>query len=211
MRDVAVRFGIGLLRWCLSQNDVISIYAHNCIDTPSVIWGCHWAGLTVAPSSPLSNAREYAFQLKDSGAKAIVTQQSLLPLVLEAARAVGLSNDRIILIGDVPASCLPFQHIKSFISPVVSRSQLRPRKTNLPHEDPAFLCYSSGTTGHPKGVVLTHTNIIANVLQNRTCDSGHLTWHTDDITAQDSKGDKVVAFLPFYHIYGKSNLRCSHE
>jgi acyl-CoA synthetase (AMP-forming)/AMP-acid ligase II len=179
----------------------MSIFAHNSIDTPAVIWGCHWAGLTVAPSSPLNGAREYAFQLTDSGAKGIVTQRSLLPTVEKAARLAGLRQDRIILIEDALDATLPYQHFTTFIP----RNTLTGQQSRIkvqPSVDLAFLCYSSGTTGHPKGVMLTHTNIIANILQNRACDSKHLTWHSSNINESESRGDKIVGFLPFYHIYG---------
>lgn len=204
VHDTALRFGKGISSsWNLGQGDVMSIFAHNSIDTPAVIWGCHWAGLTVAPSSPLSNAREFAFQLKDSGAKGILTQRSLLPTVRKAVKLAGLREDRIILIGDEPDAKLPFQHFTTFTTQPTSQAA---RKRVVPSVDLAFLCYSSGTTGHPKGVMLTHTNIIANILQNRACDSNYLTWHTSNVSRCDGKGDKVVGFLPFYHIYGRLML-----
>lgn len=184
----------------------MSIFAHNSIDTPAVIWGCHWAGLTVAPSSPLNSVREYAFQLTDSGAKGIVTQRSLLPTAEKAARLAGLRQDRIILIEDAPDATLPYQHFTTFIPTNTFTGQQSPRIKVEPSVDLAFLCYSSGTTGHPKGVMLTHTNIIANILQNRACDSKYLTWHSSSISKSESRGDKIVGFLPFYHIYGLTSL-----
>lgn len=181
---------------------MISILAHNSIDTPAVIWGCHWAGLAVAPSSPLSNAREYSFQLKDSEAKKIVTERALLPVAREAARSAGLSDDDIVLMGDDAEGFPPFQRVADIGPKDALAGQQACRKKIRPSVDLAFLCYSSGTTGQPKGVMLSHTNIIANVLQNRACDSKHLTWNTSDIGDCTSQGDKMIGFLPFYHIYG---------
>lgn len=66
-----------------------------------------------------------------------------------------------------------------------------------PKKDLAFLVYSSGTTGHPKGVMLSHENIVANTLMIKVAEGGNLSWKG----GKDGRGDKILAFLPFYHIY----------
>ncbi|KAK3077137.1 hypothetical protein LTS18_011120, partial [Coniosporium uncinatum] len=68
--------------------------------------------------------------------------------------------------------------------------------------DLAFLVYSSGTTGHPKGVMLTHSNIVSNVIMIKAGESGNLT-HDG---GPDGQGDRILAFLPFFHIYGLTCL-----
>lgn len=70
-----------------------------------------------------------------------------------------------------------------------------------PATDLAFLAYSSGTTGLPKGVMLTHRNVVSNVLQLGAAESENLGW----------RRDKLLGFLPFYHIYGLSTSRISSE
>ena len=67
-----------------------------------------------------------------------------------------------------------------------------------PKKDLALLVYSSGTTGHPKGVMLSHENIIANILMLKAGEAGKISWNG----GPDGKGDNVLAFLPFFHIYG---------
>ena len=62
-----------------------------------------------------------------------------------------------------------------------------------PGEDLAFLVYSSGTTGLPKGVMLTHHNIVANMIQNAVVSRSFIDW----------RRDKALGFLPMYHIYGR--------
>lgn len=81
-----------------------------------------------------------------------------------------------------------------------------PKRSIMPKTDVAFLAYSSGTTGQPKGVRLSHYNITSNILQISLAD-GNATWDGSKSVAgiQDAppgKGDKILACLPFYHIYG---------
>ncbi|KAL9030340.1 MAG: hypothetical protein Q9196_001535 [Gyalolechia fulgens] len=201
VKDTAVEFGNGLKSvWEWRHGDVLGLFARNSIDTPSVLWGCHWAGGTVSPANPGYTLDELAFQLKDSGAKALVTQKSLLPVATKAAKQVGIPDDRIILIGDDGHETLRFKHFRSIRNPAgpsrYSRTKINPKK------DLAFLVYSSGTTGHPKGVMLSHENIVSNILMGKVAEGDNLSWDG----CPDGNGDRLLAFLPFYHIYGLVTL-----
>lgn len=77
---------------------MFAFYTTNRIDTPALTWGCHWADGIVSPANPAWTAEELAFHLKDAGAKALVTQLGSLQVVREAARKVGVLEDRIILL-----------------------------------------------------------------------------------------------------------------
>lgn len=68
-----------------------------------------------------------------------------------------------------------------------------------PKKDPAYLMYSSGTTGYPKGALLSHHNIVSNVLQTDAVEGRHLTYNG----GEDGRVDRVLIFLPLFHIYGK--------
>ena len=81
----------------------------------------------------------------------------------------------------------------------ISRTQRSRRVKMNPKEDLAFLVYSSGTTGHPKGVMLSHENIVSNILMLKAGEAGNVTWNG----GIDGKGDNILAFLPFFHIYGE--------
>jgi len=178
--------------WEWEKGDVLALFTPNCIDTPAVMWGCHWAGGIVSPANPGYTADEFAFQLKDSGAKAIVTQKAMLDVVLRAAKQVGIPDDRICLMGDEKDTTYKFKHFTS-VRNLAGTSRYRRVKINAA-EDLAFLPYSSGTTGRPKGVMLTHRNIVSNTMMNHFAESRYMTW----------KEDKLIAFLPFFHIYGES-------
>lgn len=172
------------------------MYTPNSIDMPPVIWGCQWAGGVVSPANPAYTVDELAFQLKDAGAKGLVTQLPFLETAKAAAKKVGLPETRIILLGDAKDETRRFMHFSSFknLSGVTKY-----RRTKLdPKKDLAFLVYSSGTTGYPKGVMLNHSNIVSNILMLAVGEAGNLTWNG----GPDGSGDRALTFLPFFHIYG---------
>lgn len=154
VKEKAIDFGKGLKAlWDWQKGDVLGIYSPNSIDTPIVMWGGHWAGGVISPSNPGYTVDELAFQLKDSGAKALVTQLSVLETARAAAKIVGLPEDRIVLIGDDRDPEGKFKHFSS-IRNISGATRYRRTKVD-PKKDLAFLVYSSGTTGHPKGVMVS--------------------------------------------------------
>jgi len=197
VKDAAIVFGKGLKgTWEWQKGDVMALFTPNCIDTPIITWGTHWAGGIISPANPGYTADELAFQLKDSGAKALCTQIPFLKIAFEAAKQAGISEDRIILIGDEKDPSGKFKHFSS-IRNIAGTNRYR-RTKMVPEDDLAFLVYSSGTTGHPKGVMLCHENIVANILMGKAGEGGNLSW----TGGPDGKGDNILAFLPFFHIYG---------
>jgi 4-coumarate--CoA ligase len=196
VRSTALDFGKGLKAlWDWKKGDVLALFTPNCIDTPAITWGTQWAGGVLSPANPGYTANELAFQLKDSGAKALATQKAFLKTAQEACKQVGIEDDRIILIGDERDETAKFKHFTNVRN---ISGATRYRKTKIdPKRDLAFLVYSSGTTGHPKGVMLSHTNIVSNVMMGEVGEGGNLSWKGQ----KDNQGDKVLAFLPFFHIY----------
>lgn len=151
----------------------------------------------LSPANPAYTVDEFAFQLKDSGAKAIVTQLPFIKNAQEAATKVGIPLDRVIVMGDQRD---PEYNVKHFTSIRKTSGSARYRRTKAkPDEDLAFLVYSSGTTGHPKGVMLTHRNVISNTMMIKAGEGGKLS----STGGPSGEGDKILAFLPFFHIYGR--------
>ncbi len=115
---------------------------------------------------------------------------SCLDVARQAALIVGLPFNRIILVGDpdVKGKAIHFEELKE-ATEVVGKARMEPS------EDLAFLVYSSGTTGLPKGVMLSHENIVANVLQGHSAERDAMNW----------RDDSMISFLPMFHIYGESS------
>lgn len=147
-------------------------------------------------ANPAYTATELAFQLKDSGSRGIVTQAAFLPIATAAAKEAGIPLDRIVLMGDTRDKA--FKHFTE-VRDTAGKVSPRDRAAVDPKKDLAFLVYSSGTTGLPKGVMLTHTNVVANLVQLLDMDYKYNGLHHTG--EPDGKGDKQLAILPFFHIY----------
>ncbi|CAK1368342.1 unnamed protein product [Cercospora beticola] len=200
-KQTAIDFGKGLKGlWDFQKGDVLALYTPNCIDTPAVTWGAHWAGAIVSPANPGYTVDELAYQLKDSGAKGLITQLAQLDQAKAAAKKVGISKDRIALIGDEKDPAGRIKHFSS-VRNISGTQRFRRAKVDA-DKDLAFLVYSSGTTGLPKGVMLSHRNIVANTLQV-TAGEQPLSWKP---AKGRPEGDAILAFLPFFHIYGLTCL-----
>ncbi|KAI9658368.1 MAG: putative NRPS-like protein biosynthetic cluster [Bathelium mastoideum] len=188
-----------------TKGNVVALLCENSIHVPPVIWGTLYAGGIVAPLNPGYKPEELAYHLRESAASVIVTQQALLTHVIQAAADCGIPHSRIVILPDARRCISPFSalgNIRVFTDLIqecgecVSETRLRKAQIN-PEDDVAFLVFSSGTTGLPKGVPLTHRNIVSNVLMFDAVASVNTFQGTKDI---------ILAFLPFYHIYGLTVL-----
>jgi len=139
-KAATITFGTGIRsNWDWEKNDVLMLFTPNCIDTPAVMWGTIWAGGTISTANPGYTVDELAFQLKDSGAKAIATQVAMLDVAVQAAKKVGIPDDRIILIGDEKDKSNKYKHFTA-IRNMAGTSRYRRVKRN-PAKDLAFLPY----------------------------------------------------------------------
>lgn len=147
----------------------------------------------MSPANPAYNVRELTHHLKDSGAKVLFTQMQNLKVALEAAAEAGIKREDILLIGEERDGEGRFKHLDDVLV-----TKLSGERTKLdPERDLAYLVYSSGTTGLPKGVMLTHRNSVCNLFMVAWLEGHLLKWNRD----------KVLSVLPYYHIYGKKRIR----
>src|SRR5690242_14238752 len=131
VKNTAIEFGKGLKGlWDWQKDDVLALYTPNCIDTPAITWGCHWAGGVLSPANPNYTVEELAFQLKDSGAKAIVTQLPFIKNAQAAAKQVGIPLDRVIIMGDQKDPSYTVKHFTSIINTAGSTKWRRTKAKN---------------------------------------------------------------------------------
>ncbi|CAK7201999.1 hypothetical protein SEUCBS139899_004717 [Sporothrix eucalyptigena] len=182
---------------------VIAIFSLNSIDYLTALYVAHRFSGISTPANAAYSSLELQHQLSTSGAQAVFTCAALLETTLKATRAVNIADDKVFII-DVPGAPDAAQKAAT---QQPSLDQLVAEGSKLPALDvvkwtkgqgarqPAFLCYSSGTSGLPKAVMISHRNVIANVLQISTYES--VGRKGVNITTQVE-----IGLLPFSHIYG---------
>ncbi|PFH58821.1 hypothetical protein XA68_13168 [Ophiocordyceps unilateralis] len=189
----AKRLGLGLERLGLQRGDVVLMCSPNHILIPAAFLGIAGAGFVFSGVNPAYTADEVTHQLSNSTAKVVLAHPSVLETVLEAARRVGMSSDRVFLFSDQVNQ--EHARVRDWTSMIASYEQADGWR--WPHPQPqaiAAINYSSGTTGVSKGVCISHTNLIANVEQ--------LKFVMSDIVAR-CREERWICFLPLFHAYGQ--------
>lgn len=198
----------------LKKGDRVAIMLPNCPQAVISYYAILLAGAIVVQTNPLYTERELAYQLKDSGSTFIICLDILLPRVSNVRGHTAVKHTIVTAIKDY----LPFP--KNLIYPFIQKRQYQmvvkveqSEDTHVwekminntseqfakvdvdPKEDLALLQYTGGTTGHPKGVMLTHYNLVANV---QMCEA----W-----LYKIKRGQEVVlGVLPFFHVYGMTTV-----
>ncbi|RAL13942.1 acyl--CoA ligase [Aspergillus homomorphus CBS 101889] len=194
-----------------AEDKVIGIFSVNAIDTMPLAWAVHRLSGIVSPANAGFSAAELVYQLTDSKATVLFTCLPLLSTALEAAAKVGIPRQRVFLL-ETPTE--PGQSLPDGSSDFKTVSQLIAEGQKLPpvaplqweagqgRRQPAYLCYSSGTSGLPKGVMISHYNFIANILQFK---------QYDESSGMRIKGKPEVTscVLPMSHVYGL-NYVCNY-
>ncbi len=195
----------------LKKGDRIAIMLPNVLQYPVAIAGAFRAGLTVVNTNPLYTPRELEHQLKDSGARAIVILESFAHTLDEVRASTGVETVIVTGIGDLlgfPKSAIVnfvLRHVRKQVPEYSLPGAVRFNEAlskgkyenlepvTLDHEDIAFLQYTGGTTGVSKGAVLTHRNMVSNVMQSEA-------WMGPSL--REASGQMVlITALPLYHIF----------
>lgn len=192
LQDLTVRVASGLCMRGFSRGDVLCIFMANCPEYPLALFGTVAAGGVATTANPNYTATELAYQLRDSGATYIIAESQSVETIREATQSMPAIKGLFILdvagTLDIPHGC------NSFTELIDNDGSSAPSHATIsPKTDIAVLPYSSGTTGMPKGVMLSHYNLTANVCQT-----------TADNSLTEPVPDEQVwlGTVPFFHIYG---------
>ena len=175
-------FAGGLYARGLGPGSTIALMSPNIPEFAIVFHGAAVAGVAVSTINPTYTAEEVAFQLKDSGSTLLITIAMFAETAVQASEDAGV--EEVLIIGDPPEGLASFT---TLMGDPIAQVDVDPGNQIV------VLPYSSGTTGFPKGVMLTHTNLVANLVQ---CEGA--------LDVRD--GEVVLAVLPFFHIYGMQVL-----
>lgn len=193
----------------LEKGDRVALMMPNLLQYPIALFGVLRAGMVVVNVNPLYTPRELKHQLIDSGAKAIVVVSNFARTLEEVVEQTPVESVIITSLGDqlsapkrtlvnfvvkyikklVPKYDLP--HALSMRDTLSTGRRMQYIKPDVTNDDLAFLQYTGGTTGVSKGAMLTHGNIVANVLQ---ADGAYSP-------ALNDGSEFVVTALPLYHIF----------
>ncbi|ABZ82700.1 long-chain-fatty-acid-coa ligase [Heliomicrobium modesticaldum Ice1] len=195
------RFADALVRMGLCPGDAVCIMLPNCPQAVIAFYGILHAGAVVVMANPLYVERELQYQLQDSGAKIIVALDQLQERVMGAIEKTKI--EQVIFTGAHDYLTTAQSPACSSTSPVIGDTRLHRWLDVLGAErekvdfssrrtdDVALIQYTGGTTGTPKGVMLTHGNINANTQQIRA-------W----FYRFEPGKERVLCVLPFFHVYG---------
>lgn len=180
LKDHIFCFAGGLQARGITQQDIVAIMSPNMLEYPVAMLGTIACGAVVTPVNPLFGATELSHQLSNSDAKAIFAHALFAETALQVATELGI--ELVIVFGnqeEIPGTT-SYQEMLA-ADPLAQLPGISPDAV-------ALVAYSSGTTGLPKGVMLTHRNLVINLEQCRA----NMT----------TEYEAIIAVLPFFHVYG---------
>jgi long-chain acyl-CoA synthetase len=196
LKEQAAKFATALMRLGVKQGDRVGVMLPNCPQYIIATFAILRLGAIVVNVNPLYTPREVLVVAQDSGMRALLTLDLLAPVTLAVRDKTQIENVIVTSAAEYSAAALPCPAVEGTIKLAdmlagVDEPDL-PRVEINPDEDVAVLQYTGGTTGVPKGAMLTHYNIFANVVQTES-------WGQ---RAPRRGEDAYLLVIPYFHIYG---------
>lgn len=189
------RLAAALHKEGLKKGDRVAIMLPNCPQYMFTLFAIFRLGAIAVQVNPMYVEREIEFVLEDSGAKFMVVLDGFYPKVKKAQSTTSLKKVIVVSFG---GERMGLAEEDVYFDAALQVEVSFPEVEINPHEDVAVLQYTGGTTGVPKGVMLTHYNLLANF--NQVCDFIYNTW--DEIP----ESFKMITVLPMFHVYGLSSV-----
>ncbi|XP_063991226.1 uncharacterized protein LOC135169824 isoform X2 [Diachasmimorpha longicaudata] len=198
LRELSGRFATSLRRRQTLSDTTLAVILPNIPEYGIVILGASEAGIRLTLANPAYTAFELSRQLENSDANTIITNNENYHTIMEAIKMGNISIQLPLIVvtdeGHTPSGTINFRDL---ISEDVEEFEKTGEKTAIDVKNDTFLLpYSSGTTGLPKGVELTHRHLVTNLCQLEHPDCNYIE------PARNGFQDIVPAFLPLYHVYG---------
>ncbi|XP_034699987.1 4-coumarate--CoA ligase 2-like [Vitis riparia] len=183
----ARRVGAGLHKMGIKQGEVIMLLLQNCTEFVFAFLGASYIGATSTTANPFYMPAEIEKQAKASKCRLIITQACYS----EKAMSFAEENDvKVMCIDTPPEGCLHFSELTNADEADLPTVKINP-------DDVVALPYSSGTTGLPKGVMLTHRGQVTSVAQQVDGDNPNLYFHSEDV---------ILCVLPLFHVYSLNSV-----
>ena len=191
------KFAVALKAFCVKKGDVVALFMPNCPEYILCILGVAAIGATTTTINPNYTPHEISRQLMASDTKLVVTIPSLIDIVKEALQKITSKVHIIILDEDQVSLDKSYPTYQNLIEQVSKNETEKFQFQNDTWNEIALLPYSSGTTGLPKGVMLTTKNLVSNIYQNVYGEE------LDFIKrATSAFQPKLICVLPMFHIFG---------
>lgn len=184
---ISRKVAAGLANLGLQQGQVVMLLLQNCIEFAFVFMGASVRGAIVTTANPFYKPAEIAKQAKAAGVRIIVTQSAYVDKLTD------LQSDDLIVITIDGAPKEGCKHI----SVLTEADETQCPSVEIQPDDVVALPYSSGTTGLPKGVMLTHKGLVSSVAQQVDGENPNLYFHSEDV---------ILCVLPLFHIYSLNSV-----